>query len=92
MLIKFRSRPNSIKKGYDFFYHDVTVVHQVSLTLPAPPLHLCFPSRNITKNAETHPTPMRDVIIEQPFFEDSITRVPSSFKKLDIHKTLSLTF
>ena len=89
--MKFLSRPNSIKKGYDFFYHYVTVVHQVSLTLPAP-LHLCFPSRNITKNAETYPTPMLDVIIEQPLFEDSITRVPSSFKKLDIHKTLSLTF
>ena len=26
---------------------------------------LCFPPRNITKNAETHPSPMRDVIIEQ---------------------------
>ena len=25
----------------------------------------CFPSRNITKYAETHPPPMRDVIIEQ---------------------------
>ena len=26
----------------------------------------CFPSRNITKSAETHPPPMRDLIIEQP--------------------------
>ena len=26
----------------------------------------CFPSRSITKNPETHPPPMRDVIIEQP--------------------------
>ena len=25
-----------------------------------------FPSRNVTKNAETHPLPMPDVIIEQP--------------------------
>ena len=28
-----------------------------------------FPSRNITKNAETHPPPMRDVIIEQPLYQ-----------------------
>ena len=26
----------------------------------------CFPSRNITKNADTHSPPMRDVIIEHP--------------------------
>ena len=26
----------------------------------------CFPSRNFTKNAETDPPHMRDVIIEQP--------------------------
>ena len=26
----------------------------------------CFPSRNTTKNADIHPLPMRDVIIEQP--------------------------
>ena len=28
-----------------------------------------FPARNITKNAETHPPPMHDVIIEQPLSE-----------------------
>ena len=28
-----------------------------------------FPSRNITKNAETHPPLMRDVIIEQPLYQ-----------------------
>ena len=26
----------------------------------------CFPSYNVTKNAETHPLPVRDVIVEQP--------------------------
>ena len=26
----------------------------------------CFPSRNITKNAETRKPPMRDIIVEQP--------------------------
>ena len=26
----------------------------------------CFPSHNITKSAENHPLPMRDVIMEQP--------------------------
>ena len=30
---------------------------------------LSFPSRNITKNAETHPPSMRDVIIEEPLFQ-----------------------
>ena len=28
-----------------------------------------FPSRNITKNAETNPLPMRDVIIQQPLYQ-----------------------
>ena len=28
-----------------------------------------FPSRNITKNAETNPNPMRDVIIQQPLYQ-----------------------
>ena len=56
--MKSRSRH---KKLYDvFFYRDVTAFHQVPLTPP------CFSSRNITKNADTHPLPMRDVIIEQP--------------------------
>ena len=50
-----RSRHNSTKKGFKAsFYHDVTVKGT------------CFPSRSITKKAETHPPPMRDVIIEQP--------------------------
>ena len=33
-----------------------------------PPLPPCFPSRNITKNVETHLPPMGDVIIEQPLY------------------------
>ena len=48
------------KRLYDFFYRDVTAFHEVPLTPP------WFPSCNITKNAETNPPPMRDVIIEQP--------------------------
>ena len=48
-----------IKKGFmTFFYRDVTAFHEGPLTPP------CLPSRNITKNAETHH--MCDVIIEQP--------------------------
>ena len=47
------------KRIYDFFYRNVTAFHEAPLTP-------CFPSRNITKNAETHPPPMRDAIIEQP--------------------------
>ena len=48
------------KKALWFFYRDVTAFHEIPLTPH------CFPSRNITKNAETHPPHMRDVIIEQP--------------------------
>ena len=40
------------------FYREVTAFHEVPLTPPP-----CFPSRNTTKNAETHPPLMRDVII-----------------------------
>ena len=51
--MKSRSRQNSTKGLMIFFikYH------------PPPP---CFLPRNITKNAQTRPPPMRDVIIEQP--------------------------
>ena len=45
---------------YDFFF---TVTLHSFMKYHSPP---CFPSRNITKNAETHPHPMGDVIIEQP--------------------------
>ena len=47
------------KKLYDIF----TVTLRPFIKYHSPP---CFPSRNITKNAETHPPLMRDVIIEQP--------------------------
>ena len=43
-----------------FFYRDVTTLYEVPLTPP------CFASRNTTKNAETHPPTMGDIIIEQP--------------------------
>ena len=48
------------KKALWFFYRDGTAYYEVRLTPP------CFPSRNITKNAETYPPHVRDVIIEQP--------------------------
>ena len=58
--MKSRSLHNSTKKGFMiFFYRDVTFFHEVPLTP-------CFPSRNITNNAETHQHTMCDVIIEQP--------------------------
>ena len=61
--MKSRSLPNSTKKGFMIvFYFDVTAFHEVPLAPPG------FPSRNFTKNAETHPLPMRDVIIKQPPF------------------------
>ena len=49
------------KKGFMIFF---TVMLRPFIKYRSPPP--CFPSRNITKNAETHPPPMRDVIIEQP--------------------------
>ena len=59
--MKSRSLHNSTKKGFVvFFYRDVTAFPEVPLTPP------CLPLRNITKNGETHPPPMRDAIIEQP--------------------------
>ena len=60
MFNEFLIIRNSTKKGFmTFFHRDVTAFHEVPLTS-------FFPSRNITKYAETHPPPMRDVIIEQP--------------------------
>ena len=58
--MKFQSRHNSTKKGFAIFpCSDVKAFHQVPLP------SLVFPSRIITKNAQTHPHSMRDVIIEQ---------------------------
>ena len=48
------------QKDPDFF-HGVTAFNEVPLTSSP-----CFPSITITKNAETHPPLMRDIIIEQP--------------------------
>ena len=51
------------KNGFLIF---LTVTWQPSMKYHSPP---SFLSRNITKNAETHPPPMRDVIIEQPLYQ-----------------------
>ena len=59
--MKFRSRHNSTKKGFMISFLTVTLRPLIKYHAPH-----CFPSRNITKNAETHPPPMRDVIIVQP--------------------------
>ena len=56
LLMKPRSRHISTKKGFIIFF---TVTLWPFIKCPY------FPSRNITKNAETHPPSMRDVIIEQ---------------------------
>ena len=53
--MKSRSLHNSTKKGFMIF---LTVTRQPFMKYHSP---RSFPSRNITKNAETHP-PMRDVI------------------------------
>ena len=51
------------KKGFLIF---LTVTWQPFMKYHSPP---SFPSRNITKNAETQPTPMRHVIIEQLLYQ-----------------------
>ena len=58
--MKSRSLQNSTKKGFMIFF---TVTLSPFMKYHSPPL---FPSRNITKNVETHPPPMRNVTIEQP--------------------------
>ena len=65
--MRSQSLHNSTKRLYDFFYRDVTAFHEVPLNPPPPTPHSpsSFPSLNITKNAETHPPPLHDVIIEQ---------------------------
>ena len=57
------TRHNSIKKDFIIFF---TVMLQPFIKYCSPP---CFSSRNITKNGETYPPFMRDVIIEQLLFE-----------------------
>ena len=62
--MKSRSRHNSTEKSFIIiiFFFTVTLRPFISTT------HLpCFRSRNITKNAETHPPTMLDVIIEQSY-------------------------
>ena len=61
--MKSQSHHDSTKKGFMIFF---TVALQSFIKYYSPP---CFPSRNITKNAETHPPTMRSVIIEQPLSE-----------------------
>ena len=58
--MKYRSRRNSTKKDFMIFF---TVTSQPFIKYHSP---RCFPPSNITKNAETHPPPMHDAIIEQP--------------------------
>ena len=60
--MKSRSRHNSTQKAFMIYFFTVTLGPFIKYQPPP-----CFPARNITKNAGTHPpTPMRDVIIEQP--------------------------
>ena len=59
--MKTRSRHNSTKNGFMMFFFTVTLRLFSSTTHPS-----YFPSHNITKNAETHPPSMLDLIIEQP--------------------------
>ena len=59
--MKSRSLRNSTKNSSRFFLPWRYGLSWNTIHLPP-----CFPSRNIKKNAETYPTPMRDVVIEQP--------------------------
>ena len=48
----------------------------------------CFFYRDVTKNAETHPPLMLDVIIEQPHILQNIKNIAQKCKKYDIQKVL----
>ena len=61
-----------------FLYRDLTAFHGI---LPPPR----FPTCNITKNAETHPPPMHDVIIEQPLSELLLEKNLTFKKRQSIH-------
>ena len=61
--MKSRSLHSSTKKGFLIF---LIVTWQPFMKHHSP---ASFPSHNITRNAETHPPPMRDVIIEQPLYQ-----------------------
>ena len=61
--MKSQSRENSTNKGFMIFF---SVTLRPFIKYHSPPR---FPSGNITKNAETHPPAMRNVIIEQPLFK-----------------------
>ena len=58
--MKLQSLRNSAKKGFMFFL-------PWRYGLSWKPLNPCYPSQNITKNAETHPPTKREVIIEEPY-------------------------
>ena len=60
--MKSQSLHNSKKKK---IYRNVTTFHEVPLTS-------LFSSRCIMKSVETHPPPIRDIIIEQPLKEEMI--------------------
>ena len=57
--MKSRSPQNSTKQGFMIFF---SVMLRLFMKYHSPPF---FPSRNIMKNAETHPPSMHNVIIEQ---------------------------
>ena len=71
ILMKSWSLHNSTKKG---FLISFTVTLRPLMKYYSPP---CFPSRNITKSAETHPPSICDAIIEQPLSET--VRIPKSY-------------
>ena len=58
--MKSRYLHNSVKKGFMIFF-TVTLWHFMKFQSPP-----CFLSHNTTSNAETHPAPLSDGIIEQP--------------------------
>ena len=70
--MKSRSRHNSTKKNalrFFFFYRDITALHPVPLT----PL---FTVTQHHENTEIHPSPMRDVVIEQKQLSSSTNTQP----------------
>ena len=71
--MKSRSLHNSTKKGFMIFF-TVTLRPFIKCHSPPPPSPPpCFPSRNITKKAKTHPHPRRDVNIGKPHISGNET-------------------
>ena len=86
LLMKSRFPHNNTKEGFIFF---LPWRYGFSWSTTHPP---CFPLRKLTKNAVTHPPPMREVIIKQPLLDNVLNMLLGgiSFQKLWFASLLTL--